>query len=197
VSARSREPVSRRGGPVRPALSRAAIVEAALGVADTDGLDAVSMRRVAEELDTGASALYVYVENREDLLGAMFDHVMAAVAGASPPAGDWRHRLSWLLLESVTAASGHGGVARVALTSVPGGPNAVAITGRVRDLLAEGGVPEGTIPAALDLLGLFVTAAALDRVPVAMATAEQHRRHLRWEIDVILTGLTTAGPPGG
>jgi AcrR family transcriptional regulator len=197
VSARAREPVSRRGGPVRPALSRAAIVEAALGVADTDGLDAVSMRRVAEELDTGASALYVYVENREDLLGAMFDHVMAAVAGASPPAGDWRHRLSWLLLESVTAASGHGGVARVALTSVPGGPNAVVITGRVRELLAEGGVPEGTIPAALDLLGLFVTAAALDRVPAAMATAEQHRRHLRWEIDVILTGLTTAGPPGG
>jgi AcrR family transcriptional regulator len=197
VSARSREPVSRRGGPVRPALSRAAIVEAALGVADTDGLDAVSMRRVAEELDTGASALYVYVENREDLLGAMFDHVMAAVTAASPPAGDWRHRLSWLLLESVTAASGHGGVARVALTSVPGGPNAAAITGRVRELLAEGGVPEGTIPAALDLLGLFVTAAALDRVPVAMATAEQHRRHLRWEIDVILTGLTTAGPPGG
>jgi AcrR family transcriptional regulator len=197
VSARSREPVSRRGGPVRPALSRAAIVEAALGVADTDGLDAVSMRRVAEELDTGASALYVYVENREDLLGAMFDHVMAAVAGASPPAGDWRHRLSWLLLESVTAASGHGGVARVALTSVPGGPNAVAITRRVRELLAEGGVPEGTVPAALDLLGLFVTAAALDRVPAAMATAEQHRRHLQWEIDVILTGLTTAGPPGG
>jgi len=95
------------------------------------------------------------------------------------------------------AVRGHGGVARVALTSVPGGPNAVAITRRVRELLAEGGVPEGTVPAALDLLGLFVTAAALDRVPVAMATAEQHRRHLQWEIDVILTGLTTAGPPGG
>ena len=196
MSARSREPVSRRGGPVRPALSRGAIVEAALGVADTDGLDAVSMRRVAEELRTGASALYVYVESREDLLGAMFDHVMAAVAGAAPPGGDWRHRLSWLLLESVTAASGHGGLARVALTSVPGGPNATVITGQVRDLLAEGGIPAGTIPAALDLLGLFVTAAALDRVPAAMATPEQHRRHLRWEIDVILTGLAAAGEPG-
>jgi AcrR family transcriptional regulator len=171
-------------------------VAAALRVADADGLDAVSMRRVAEELDTGASALYVYVENREDLLGAMFDHVMAAVAAAPLPPGDWRDRLSWLLLNSVTAASGHGGLARVALAAVPSGPNAVVITRRVRDLLAEGGIPDGTILAALDLLGLFVTAAALDRVPAAMATPGQHQAHLRWEIDVILTGLTAAGPPG-
>jgi AcrR family transcriptional regulator len=171
-------------------------VEAALGVADREGLDAVSMRRVAEELDTGASALYVYVENRDDLLDAMFDRVMAAVADAPLPGGDWRQRLAWLLLSAVTTASGHGGLARVALASIPGGPNATAITGRVRDLLAEGGIPEATIPAALDLLGLFVTAAALDRVPAATATPEQHQRRLRWEIDVILTGLTTAGQPG-
>jgi AcrR family transcriptional regulator len=196
VRVRSREPVSRRGGPVRPTLSRAAIVEAALGVADREGLDAVSMRKVAEELDTGASALYVYVENRDDLLAAMFDHVMAPVAGASLPEGDWRQRLAWLLMNAVTAASGHGGLARVALTSVPGGPNATAITGRVRGLLAEGGVPEATVPAALDLLGLFVTAAALDRVPAAATTPERHRQRLRWEIDVILTGLTIAGQPG-
>ena len=196
MSVHSREPVSRRGGPVRPALSRAAIVEAALGVADREGLDAVSMRRVAEELDTGASALYVYVENRDDLLDATFDHVMATVADVSLPGGDWRQRLAWLLLEAITTASGHGGLARVALTSVPGGPNATAITRRVRDLLAEGGIPEATIPAALDLLGLFVTAAALDRVPAATTTPEQHRQRLRWEIDVILTGLTTADQPG-
>lgn len=196
MSARSREPVSRRGGPARPALSRAAIVAAALRVADADGLDAVSMRRVAEELDTGASALYVYVENREDLLAAMFDHVMAGVASAPLPGGDWRDRLSWLLLSCVGAASGHGGLARVALTAVPSGPNAVAITARVKDLLAEGGIPAGSIPAALDLLGLFVTAAALDRVPAAVSTPERHRAHLRWEVDVILAGLAAAGPPG-
>lgn len=181
---------------MRPALSRAAIVRAALGVAAQDGLDAVSMRRVAEALDTGASALYVYVANREDLLGAMFDQAMAGVAAAPPPPGDWRERLTWLLLESVTAASGHGGLARVALTTVPDGPNATVITGRVRDLLTEGGIGGATVPAALDLLGLFVTAAALDRVPVTRATPAQHREHLRWQIGVILTGLTAHAPPG-
>jgi AcrR family transcriptional regulator len=194
MSVRSREPVSRRGGPARPALSRAAIVAAALAIADRDGLDAVSMRRVAEELDTGASALYVYIENREDLLGAMFDHAMAPVAEVAPPAGDWRQRLTWLLLTSITTASGHGGLARIALTAVPAGPNARVVTSRVRDLLAEGGISGATIPAALDLLGLFVTAAALDRVPATTTTPELHRQRLRWEIDVILNGLAMTGP---
>jgi AcrR family transcriptional regulator len=194
VNVHSRQPVSRRGGPVRPALSRAAIVQAALDLADREGLDAVSMRRVAEELDTGASALYVYVENRDDLLDAMFDQVMAPVAAAAPPAGDWRQRLSWLLLEAVTTASGHGGLARVALTTIPAGPNATAVTERVVGLLREGGLPRETIAAALDLLGLFVTAAALDRVPAATTTPGRHRQHLRWEIDVILNGLATTGP---
>ena len=189
-----REPVSRRGGPIRPVLSRTAIVEAALAVADRQGLDAVSMRRVADELETGASALYVYIQNRDDLLDAMFDHAMAAVAGADLPEGDWRERLTSLLLKSISTASGHGGLARVALTTVPSGPNAIAVTERVRALLAEGGLDEATIPAALDLLGLFVTGAALDRVPEA--NSEAHRQRLRWEIDVILSGLIATGPPG-
>lgn len=189
--------MSRRGGPVRPALSRAAIVEAALAVAGEQGLDAVSMRRVAQVLDTGASALYVYIDSREDLLDAMFDHVLAPVATAGLPKGDWRHRLRSLLLTAVAAASGHGGIARVALTTIPDGPNATRVTERVRDLLTEGGLPEAAVPAALDLLSLFVTAAALDRVPAAATSARRHRERLQWQADVILAGLAGAGPPPG
>jgi AcrR family transcriptional regulator len=181
------EPVSRRGGPVRPALGREVIVEAALALAGRQGLDAVSMRRVADELDTGASALYVYVRNRDDLLAAMFDHAMADVARAVLPDGDWREQLTALLLRSISVAGGPSGLARIALTAVPTGPNAVVVTERVRALLAEGGLSPATVPAALDLLALFVTGAALDQVPAA--DPEQHQDRLRWEIDVILSGL--------
>ena len=190
----AREPVSRRGQAIRPALSRAVIVEAALRIADSESLDAVTMRRVAATLDTSASALYVYIQGREDLLDAMFDYVMAAVAQAAIPAGTWRERLSWLLIKSVQAASGHGGLAQVALAKVPSGPNAREITARVRELLAEGQIPGTAIPAALDLLGLFVTAAALDRVPAVSSTPQQHHDLLRWEIEVILNGLATTAP---
>ena len=187
----AREPVSRRGQAIRPALSRAVIIEAALHIADSESLDAVTMRRVAATLDTSASALYVYIQGREDLLDAMFDYVMAAVAQAAIPAGTWREQLSWLLIKSVQAASGHGGLAQVALAKVPSGPNAREITARVRELLAEGQIPGTAIPAALDLLGLFVTAAALDRVPAVSSTPQQHHDLLRWEIEVILNGLAT------
>jgi AcrR family transcriptional regulator len=186
---RARGPVSRRGRSARPALSRAAIIDAGLDVADSEGLDAVTMRRVAAKLDTSASALYVYIRGRQDLLDAMFDHVMAAVAEAAVPDGTWRERLGWLLITSVEAAGAHGGLAQVALSSIPAGPNARKIAAEVRALLAEGQVSEAAIPAALDLLALFVTAAALDRVPAAYLTPQQQRDRLRWQIDVILNGL--------
>jgi len=191
---RAREPVSRRGQAARPALNRAVIIEAALHIADSQSLDAVTMRRVAATLDTSASALYVYIQGREDLLDAMFDYVMTAVAQAAIPAGTWRERLGWLLIKSVQAASGHGGLAQVALAKIPSGPNAREITARVRELLAEGQIPPTAIPAALDLLALFVTAAALDRVPAASSTPRQHHDLLRWEIEVILNGLATTAP---
>jgi AcrR family transcriptional regulator len=186
---RAREPVSRRGRTARPALSRAAITEAGLEVADSEGLDAVTMRRVAGKLDTSASALYVYIRGRQDLLDAMFDHVMEAVAEAAIPEGTWKERLTCLLITSVEAAGGHGGLAQVALSRIPAGPSAQKIAAEVRALLTEGQVSDAAIPAALDLLALFVTAAALDRVPEAFLTPQQQRDRLRWQIDVMLTGL--------
>ena len=186
---RAHEPVSRRGRSARPALSRAAIIEAGLEVADSEGLDAVTMRRVAGSLDTSASALYVYIRGRQDLLDAMFDQVMAAVAEAAIPEGTWKERLNWLLITSVEAAGGHGGLAQVALSRIPAGPSAQKITAEVRALLAEGHISESAIPAALDLLALFVTAAALDRVPAAFLTPQQQHDRLRWQIDVVLAGL--------
>lgn len=156
------------------------------------------MRRVAHQLDTGASALYVYIRNRDDLLDQMFDHVMADANPAAFPEGTWRERLAWLLLRSIDAASGHGGLARVALTTIPAGPNATAITTQVRELLSEAGLTAPTIAATLDLLGRFVTAAALDRgitAPVGQSDPGEYQRQLRWEMDVILNGLTTTPAP--
>lgn len=191
----AREPVSRRGLAPRPALSRAAIIAAGLRIADGQGLDAVTMRRVAASLDTSASALYVYVRSRDDLADAMFDHVLAPAAEAAIPEGTWRERLAWLLARSAQAASGHGGLAKVAFDKIPDGSNARKITARVRELLAEGQIPEAVIPAALDLLGLLVTAMALDRVPEKTATPGQRRDRLHWEIEVVLNGLAASRQP--
>jgi AcrR family transcriptional regulator len=73
----------------RPAeRSRAQVTAAAIAVADQDGLDAVTMRRVAAELGTGAASLYRYIATRDDLLDLMADAAGAEyLLGA--PTGDW------------------------------------------------------------------------------------------------------------
>lgn len=85
---------TRTGRPPRgpqPSLSRDQIAAAAIGIADREGLDAVSMRRVATELRCGTMSLYRYVRTKEELYDLMRD----AVAGeddvsTATPSGDWR-----------------------------------------------------------------------------------------------------------
>lgn len=61
-------------GP-KPGLTLAQIVEAAIGVADTDGIDGLSMRRIARELGVGTMSLYRYVPGKPELLDLMLDRV--------------------------------------------------------------------------------------------------------------------------
>lgn len=84
-------------GP-RPVLSLESIVEAALSIADREGLAALTMARVAHELDVTTMATYRYVPSKEELIDLMID-----AAFADPPAariGDWRRDLdSWARAE--------------------------------------------------------------------------------------------------
>ncbi|MEV4670204.1 MULTISPECIES: TetR/AcrR family transcriptional regulator [Actinomadura] len=76
---------ARRG---RPALSRAQIVDAALGLLDAEGLDGLSMRRLGTRLNSGATSVYWHVANKDELLELALDRVMAEVE--VPAGGDWR-----------------------------------------------------------------------------------------------------------
>ncbi|MEU9355931.1 TetR/AcrR family transcriptional regulator C-terminal domain-containing protein [Streptomyces griseoloalbus] len=79
----------RTGRGPRPAYTRADIAAAAVRIADAEGLDAVSMRRVAAELGCGTMSLYNYVPRKEDLYELMVD----AAGGEHElwePGGDWR-----------------------------------------------------------------------------------------------------------
>jgi AcrR family transcriptional regulator len=73
--------------PKRQALSVERIVDASVAIADTEGLDALSMRRVAAELSTGTTSLYRYVDSRDDLLDLMADAVQKYHV---PLTGNWR-----------------------------------------------------------------------------------------------------------
>jgi AcrR family transcriptional regulator len=97
------EPASRR-----PAHTRADIARAALEIADSQGFDAVSMRRVAERLGAGTMTLYHYVRNKDELVALMSDAVMAeVVVPEGTLSDDWRMALTQIANRSHDAFKAH------------------------------------------------------------------------------------------
>ncbi|MGW7271659.1 TetR/AcrR family transcriptional regulator [Streptomyces sp. NPDC054864] len=80
-------------GPT-PVYSRAKITKAAVRIADAEGLETATMRRIAGELGAGAMSLYRYVPSREDLVALMADQVMGEIDVTGMPSGDWRADLT-------------------------------------------------------------------------------------------------------
>jgi AcrR family transcriptional regulator len=75
------------------ALTRAAVVQAALDVADADGLDAVSIRRVAAELGARPMSLYSRIASKDDLVALMLHEMSGQMLVAEPQPSDWRAAL--------------------------------------------------------------------------------------------------------
>ncbi len=152
-----------RSQPAKAPLSKEAVLEAGLRVLRAKGIDAVTMRAVASELDTGAASLYVYVANRQQLLDEMFDRVAGEVDLGDPPdPARWRDQLESLLTRILETLERHHGIARVPLANVPTGPNAAIVADRVIGLLRAGGVDDRSIAFFLDVVFLFVNATAYE-----------------------------------
>src|ERR1700753_1601110 len=108
-------PRSTRDRPAKARLSEDAIVDAALAILKAEGLDAVTMRRVAAALDTGPASLYVYVSGREGLLQAMQDRTIASIQLETPDPARWRAQLHSLLQRTYRALAAHPGIAGLAM----------------------------------------------------------------------------------
>ena len=117
------EPKSR---PAPSPLSRERIVRAAIGIADREGLAAVSLRNVGAALDTGAMRLYGYISTKEELLDLMVDAVHGEMLRRGPPPGDWREALRAMAQATRQAALRHGWFADLLGGRPHQGPNALA-----------------------------------------------------------------------
>jgi len=153
---------SRRERPAKPALTRQGIVEAALVILRDEGLNKVTMRRIATALDTGPASLYVYVRNTGDLHAQILDALLGAVGSSAPATGTWRDRLKALLRNYAAVLFSHPEIARMALSTHPSGPNYLALVEAVLALLDEGGVTGRAASWGVDLLLLYPTAAAAE-----------------------------------
>jgi len=151
---------STRDRPAKAPLSEDAIVDAALVILKSDGLEAVTMRRVAAALDTGAASLYVYVSGREGLLGAMLDRVTATIELEAPDPSRWRAQLHSLLRRMHGALVGHPGIAAITLVNSPTTEAVLRLTENLLGILLAGGLDPQDAAWGCDIFVLLVTGAA-------------------------------------
>jgi AcrR family transcriptional regulator len=155
-------PRSTRDRPAKKPLSEEAIVDAALAITKAEGLDAVTMRRVAAELDTGAASLYVYLKNRDELLRAMVDRALGATPLVEPDPEHWRQQVHDLLRNFLETLEAYPGMAAAFPAEPPSTPNALAGAEALMAILLAGGIPTQEAAWALDILSLIVTATAAE-----------------------------------
>ncbi|MFD8542468.1 TetR/AcrR family transcriptional regulator [Streptomyces sp. NPDC059649] len=121
----------------RPAeRSRAEITSAAVELADREGLEAVSMRRVASALGTGAASLYRYVATRDDLLDLMTDST-ASEYHFPAPSGDWQADLLDIARQARQIMRRHPWLPTMVMGRPVLGPHGVDLLEHVLDVLAD------------------------------------------------------------
>jgi AcrR family transcriptional regulator len=153
----------KRPGPRARGLSQADIVDIAVAIADAEGTGAVSMRRIAKDLQVGAMSLYWHIESKEELHQLMLETVQAEIE-AVDPSGDWRADLTVYARNTRAALHRHPWAIDYLAAGPPSGPNDARNADRLIAALDGVGLDVATTMWILMTLGTFVMGAALREI---------------------------------
>ena len=152
-----------RKTPAREPLTRDRIADAALRLVDAGGLDAVSMRSVAEALGTGPASLYAHVSGKDELLSLLIERLAGELQLPEPDPERWQEQVKELVRELHAVLLAHRDLARVSLGTIPLGEAALRVSDRMIEILSLGGLPKRVIAHAVDLLPLYAIATAYEQ----------------------------------
>jgi AcrR family transcriptional regulator len=156
----------------REPISKDAIVTAAIAVLDRDGLAALSMRRLAEELGTGAASLYWHVGSKDGLLDLVLDQLIGEVKIPDPDPPHWQEQLKEVAREQRRISLRHPYIVRISIGRIPMGPNALLFSERVLAILRAGGLPprlavQGYLLLIATINGFTIDETGVDDGPAA------------------------------
>jgi AcrR family transcriptional regulator len=190
-----------RRGP-RPGLSADAIAAGAIRLADAEGLDVVSMARVAAELGVTTMALYRYVANKDELLQLMWN---ASALGAEDLVieGDgWRARLrAWAVIQR-DMLDLHPWITQMPMAAPPVAPNSLHFVERGLEAMDETGLPDVMKIRIIGLLASYtlsearMAADAMRAAKAAMAATVQANTADAGSVQPGLAADGTDDPPG-
>jgi AcrR family transcriptional regulator len=171
-------------------LSRESIVDAALDVLDAEGLGAVTMRRVAEELGTGPASLYAHVTDKDEMVAAVLDRVISEIPIPDPidPAR-WQEQLKQIARDARDTFGQHRDIARASLGNVPTGEGALPGMNAMVGVLLAGGVSPEVAGLAVDILALYFTASAFEQSLETFPTTEEGSRAFHEELHDFFASL--------
>ena len=179
VDAREREATSSRAprGP-KPAHSRERIAKAAVTIADAEGIDAASMRRVAAEIGTRATSLYRYVLSRDDLL----DNMVEIVMGETPVprlAGEWRPDLRAIAHHMRAMIKRHPWMVSISARSTFG-PNSLATTEAMLTAVDGHGLDADGMLVVVTALSTFTRGYAAEEIAEQQAEIRSGLSREQW-----------------
>ena len=163
-----------RAKPAKGDLSREAIVERALTVMDIEGPDAVTIRRIAEEFGVTPMALYWHVANKDELLDAMGDAILAGVAPPSAT-GSWSVQLRGVVENLITEFSRHPAAAELVFPRILVTEPGLRITEFTLALLEDAGFSREQA-ADLARMGLQTAMMLVTQLPGSESQAAQEER---------------------
>ncbi|WP_084461710.1 TetR/AcrR family transcriptional regulator [Nocardia kruczakiae] len=142
--------------PKRSGLTRDQIVAATVELLDADGLDALSMRKLGARLNAGATSLYWYVANKDELLELALDEVWGLVETPDPDHANWREVFTTFAYSLRATIRSHPWAASL-LGQLPSvGPNAFALTDRLRRTCLRAGFAGTDVYLATALVMSFI-----------------------------------------
>jgi AcrR family transcriptional regulator len=186
-------------GVGRPAQrTREQITAAAIAIADAGGLEAVSMRRVAAELGTGAGSLYRYLDTRADLLDLMADATGAEYVFTAPT-GDWLADLVGIGQQARAIMRRHPWLPALVIGRAVLGPNGLLLIEHVLDILAGHPADNGAKLEAFGMLNILAAVFVQNELTGGPARQERNAAYLQHVLAAgrlpRLADLLTAGPP--
>lgn len=142
-------------------VTRDQVLRGALALLEREGLDALTMRRLARALGVQAGAIYWHFADRQALEDAMVDELMADLL-SPPPRGRWEDQLRMLMRRMVQAILARRDGARLAVRALRPGPNALALSDAMLGTLRRSGRSERAVLWAASVLGHYVIGFATD-----------------------------------
>lgn len=146
----------------KPKLTRAALVAAALRIADAEGLDALSMRRLGAELGVDPTAAYRHLPNKKDLLSGVVEAVLDDADVDTDPSAPWQEQFRTVARAYRGAMLAHSpAVSRLVATTPLSSLKSMRIVEHGAAVLAAAGVPLAAAAPAIQAVGQIATGSVL------------------------------------